>query len=283
MLLDLHERVRRYHSVFGERADLGDVAQVPAVGGVVAERAVGGHARDHGADTDVADVFGSGCTPTALAADRDERHHHVVARGEFRDALSDFAHDARTLVPADHGEHGGQPHRTHHLVGRRHVAFEDVVVGMAQPGGGHLHENLAGLRGIQLEFLDGPRAADVVQDRRAAFHDTGVKVTGRLFGRAERHPDDPGVVVGSSARFSTRSSRLFSITRVSSRAKCIPRHMWMPPANEMCAWRGRWMSNVLASVQRLSSRLAEPMHRSTCAFAGMVVPLDLDFLGSWSA
>ncbi len=53
---------------------------------------------------------------------------------------------------------------------------------MAQPGGGHPDQDLAGLGRIQLEFLDGPRAADVVQDRGAAFHDTGVKVTGSLLG-----------------------------------------------------------------------------------------------------
>src|SRR5277367_1111847 len=175
-------------------------------------------------------------------------------------------------MPADGGKHRGQPHGTHHLVGRGHVALEYVVVGMAQPGGGHLHEDLAGLRGIQFEFLDRPRSADVVQDRGAAFHDTGVKVTGRLLGDRNVTPTIRVSSSGSSVRFSTRSSRLFSITRVSSRAKCIPRHMWMPPANAMCAWRGRWMSNVLESVQRLSSRLAEPMHMSIWALAGIVLP-----------
>src|SRR5258708_3731651 len=128
-------------------------------------------------------------------------------------------------MPADRGEHGGQPHGTHDLVGRGHVALEDVVVGMAQTGGGHLDENLAGLRWIQLEFLDGPRPADVVQDRGAAFHDTGVKATGKLLGERNVTPTMRVSSSGSSVRFSTRSSRLFSITRVSNRAKCIPRHM----------------------------------------------------------
>src|ERR1700754_1107139 len=127
---------------------------------------------------------------------------------------------------------------------------------MAQPGGGHLHQNLAGLRRIQLEFLDRPRATDVVQDRRAAFHDAGVNVTGSLLGDRKIGPtildSSPVPSSATSAKSVTRSSKLFSITRVSIRARCIPRHIWMPPANEICACRGRLMSNVLALSQRLS-------------------------------
>src|ERR1700691_2019056 len=105
-------------------------------------------------------------------------------------------------MPTDGGEHAGQSHRTHDLVGRGHVAFEDVIVGMAQPGGGHLHQNLAGLRWIQLEFLDGPRPADVVQDRGAAFHDAGRKVTGSLSGDRNVTPTIRASWSGSSARSS---------------------------------------------------------------------------------
>src|SRR5262249_32268938 len=146
---------------------------------------------------------------------------------------------------------------------------EDVVVGVAHSGRGHLDQHLARARCVQFEILDGPRSADIVQDRGAAFHASGVKVTGSLFGDRKVRPMilDSSPVPSSStkARFETRSSRLFNMTRVSSRARCMPRHMWMPPANAMWAWRGRWMSKRLASGQRLSSRLAEPMHMSICA------------------
>ena len=134
--------------MFGEGPDLGDVAQFPTVGGVVAECAVSGHARDHGSDTDVAKILDSACTPTALPADGDERHHHVVAGFHIGDAVADFANYAGTLMAADGGEHGGQSHRAHDLVRCRHVAFEDVVVGVAQPGRRHLNEDLAGPRGV---------------------------------------------------------------------------------------------------------------------------------------
>src|ERR1700751_4960893 len=72
----------------------------------------------------------------------------VVPGLEIGDAVADFAHNARTLVAADGGKHRRQPHRPKDFVGRRHVALEDVVVGVAQPGGRHLDENLAGARRV---------------------------------------------------------------------------------------------------------------------------------------
>ena len=44
--IDLDDRIRRNDSVFGERTDLREVTELAAVGGVVAERPVGRHARD---------------------------------------------------------------------------------------------------------------------------------------------------------------------------------------------------------------------------------------------
>src|SRR6201997_4585175 len=247
-----------------------------AVRGVMAERPVGRHPGSQGEGADVADVLHSARTPAALSAHGDERHHDVVARREIRYAVTDFTHDAGTLVAADRREHGRQPEGAHHVVGRRHVAFEYVVVGVAQPGRGHLDEDFAGVGRVQLEFLDRPRPADVVQDRRAAFHAAGVNVTGSLLGDRKVSPtildSSPLPSSDTKAMSLTRSSRLFNMTRVSSRARCMPRHMWTPPAKAMWACRGRRMSNLSAFVQRLSSRLAGPMHMSICAWAGIVLP-----------
>src|SRR5262249_49120805 len=146
----------------------------------------------------------------------------------------DFTHDAGALVATDRREHGRQPEGAHHLVGRRHVALENVVVGVAQPGGGHLDQNFAGAGRVELEFLDRPPAADVVQDRspsfQAAFHAAGAKVTGSLLGDRKVSPtileSSPVPSSGTKAKFVTRSRRLFNMTRVSSRARCMPRHMW---------------------------------------------------------
>jgi len=56
------------------------------------------------------------------------------------------------------------------LAHQRHVAGQNLVVGVAQPRRGHLNQDLAGARRVQLEFLDGPRPADVVQDGAATPH-----------------------------------------------------------------------------------------------------------------
>src|SRR5271157_1190153 len=200
-----------------------------AVAGVMAEGAVSGHSRSQGEGADVADVLHSARTPAALSAHSDKRHHHVVARREIRYVVADFTHDAGALMAADRWEHGWQSQGPHHLIGSRHVAFEDVVVGMAQPGGGHLDQHFAGAGRVQLEFLDRPWPADVVQDRRAASHAAGLKMTGSLLGDRKVSPtildSSPVPSSGTKARSLTRSNRLFNMTSVSSRAKCMPRHM----------------------------------------------------------
>src|SRR3954447_6234884 len=252
-----------------------------AVGGVVAKRLIRGHARRHRCGALVAEVFHAGSAPAAVPADRDERHHDVIANRESGYAAADFNDGARAFVSADHGEHWCQAVLTCDLIGDRHVALEDVVVGVAQACCGHLDENLAGARRIELEILDRPRAAHIMQDRGAASHDRvslrrlgrrGRKVTGRRLGERNGMPEIFVSSSGTSCRPVTRSNRLFSIARVSTRAGCMPRQLWMPPAKEMCARRGRWMSNTSASGHRVSSRLAEPMQRLTCAPFGIVLP-----------
>ena len=49
------------------------------------------------------------------------------------------------------------------------------------------------------------------------------------------------------------------------RARCSPRQVCSPAANEMCGMRLRKMSNVSGCSQRASSRFAEPMHTSITA------------------
>ena len=271
--LDLHNRVLRHHSVFRERADLGQVAQRLAVGGVVAERLSVGMPGVIVAAPSSQRYSMPLSAPSAVAADRDERHHDVVARREFGYAVADLNDRSRAFVTADHGKHRGQAVLSSDLVGHRHVALEDVVIRVAQARGGHLDENLAGAWRIELEIFDRPRPAHVVQDRGAAPHDD----------RPERHGQSAsgsGTACRRSwcprrapARGRSRDRRGCSASpRVSTLARCMPRQLWMPPAKEMCARRGRWMSNVPASAHRVSSRLAEPMHRLTCAPSGIVMP-----------
>ena len=162
----------------------------------MAEGAVRRHTGNHHLGAHIADVLHPGVAPPAAAADRDERRHDVVAGRELRHAVADFEHDARAFVAADHREHRRQAVRLHHLVGRGHVAVADVLVGVTQPGGGHLDEHLAGLRRVEFEFLDRPLLTHVVQDRRAGPHATGRKVTGRCLG--ERN-GIPTIFVSSSA------------------------------------------------------------------------------------
>src|ERR1700747_1804729 len=200
------------------------MAEWLAVAGVMAKRAVGGHPRSHGEGADVADVLHSGRTPAALSAHGDERHHHVVARREIGDAVADPAHDAGTLVAADRREHGWQPEGSHHVVGRRQVAFEYVVVGVAQPGRGHLDQDFAGFRRVQLAFLDKTPPPDGVQDWRAGVYTAAANVTGSLLGDRKVSPtildSSPVASSGTNAKSLTRSNRLFNMTRVSSRARC---------------------------------------------------------------
>src|SRR5262249_3305185 len=153
-----------------------------------------------------------------------------------------FEHHAGALVPADQGEHGWQTVSLHDLVGRGHVPVADVLVGMTQAGGGHLDQHLASLGRIEFELVHGPLLTHVVQDRGATPNARGRKVRGRCFGERSGMPV---ILVSSSStncRSVTRSNRLVSIALVSTLARCMPRQLWIPPAKEMCARRGRWMS-----------------------------------------
>ena len=225
--LDLHDRVRATPQCVPRTRRPWTGAPAAAVGGVVAERPSVGMPGDHRLRALVAQVLHAGAAPTALAAHRDERHHHVVARREIGYPVTDL--DARlpdAFVAADHREHRWQAERSHHLVGRRHVALEDVVVGVAQAGGCHLDEHLAGAAADRARnprpTTARPRRAG---SRRGSSCDRrGTSRAGSsAIGTACRRSWCPSS--GTSCRSVTRSKRLFSIARVSTRARCMPRQL----------------------------------------------------------
>ena len=106
----------------------------------------------------VAEVGLAACAEAALAADREERTDHVVTDREPGDAVADLLDNARALVPADD------------RVPDRDVAGTQVVVGVAQPRGGELDEDLAGLRPVQVEFHDLEVLANVPEHRCSCLH-----------------------------------------------------------------------------------------------------------------
>jgi hypothetical protein len=59
--------------------------------------------------------------------------------------LPHLADDARALVPADHRN-----------VPQGHVPGREVIVGVAQAGGDHLHQHLTGAGLVELDLLDLP-------------------------------------------------------------------------------------------------------------------------------
>ncbi len=84
----------------------------------------------------------------------------MVADREPGDAVADLLDDARPLVPADDG------------VADRDVAGAQVVVGVAQPRGGELDQDLTGLRLVKVELDDLEVLADVPEHRCSCLHAT---------------------------------------------------------------------------------------------------------------
>ena len=79
----------------------------------------------------------------------------MVAGGERGDARPDLDHLTGALVPADdrellNAELGGDRGV------ERHVAGDEVLVGVAQAGADQLEEDLTGLRRIEVDLLDDP-------------------------------------------------------------------------------------------------------------------------------
>ena len=70
----------------------------------------------------------------------------------------DLLDDAGSLVAADDRQ------------GERQVAGHQMLVGVAQAGADQPHQDLAVLRGIQVDLLDAPVLADLPQDRGSGLH-----------------------------------------------------------------------------------------------------------------
>ena len=84
----------------------------------------------------------------------------MVADGQPGHPDANLLDDAGPLVAADD------------RVPDRDVAGAQVVVGVAQPGGGEPDKHLAGLRLVEVELDDLERLADVPQHRCSRLHAT---------------------------------------------------------------------------------------------------------------
>ena len=82
---------------------------------------------------------------------------------------ADLDHLAGALVAADHRELL-DAHLLWRLLGQRHVAGDQVLVGVAQAGADELDQHLAGLRRIELDLLDAPLGLRLPQDGGLHLH-----------------------------------------------------------------------------------------------------------------
>jgi hypothetical protein len=82
----------------------------------------------------------------------------VVALFDPGDLGPDLDHDAGAFVARDDRSGEGD------------VAGDEVVVGVAEPGRGELDQDLALLRGVELDLLDLVRLVDSVEDGGLDLH-----------------------------------------------------------------------------------------------------------------
>src|SRR5690348_6721075 len=155
-VVHLHHRLGRDHRVLGEGAEQAHLAEALAAGveavGAVELRAVD---EEH---AEVAQVVHAAGAVRAAAAGRQEAENHGVALGDVRDIGPDARHDAGPLVAADDRER------------HRDVAGDQVLVGVAQPARGELDQDLALLRGVELDFLDLPLLVQTPEHRGLGLH-----------------------------------------------------------------------------------------------------------------
>jgi hypothetical protein len=155
-LIDLHDRLHRHHRVPRERAEQAHLADVLAAGveavGAVELRA------ERGARAVVAQVRVAAHAVAAPPAGRQERHHHRIAHLDLGDARADLDDPAGALVPADHRVGDGQ------------IAGHEVLVGVAEPARGQLHQHLTGRGWVELDLLDLPLPAQLPEHRRRGLH-----------------------------------------------------------------------------------------------------------------
>src|SRR5215470_5356946 len=194
VVVDLDAGVLRDRGVLGERAEQAHLAKVQSVG-VEAERAVG-QAVVVQERAEVAHVGHAAGAEPALAADRQERADHVVARLQPGHAGPDLLDDARALVAADDGVTDGD------------VTGLQVLVGVAQAGRHPAHQHLAGLGGIEVHLGDLEVVAHLAENRCLGLHapscpsalsSCGALATAVIGGR----PQDCGGVIVAAAVYAT--------------------------------------------------------------------------------
>ena len=83
---------------------------------------------------------------------------------------ADLDHHPGALVAADEGERVGQAQLLAQRLGRDHVARDQVLVGVAQPGGAHLDQHLAGLGRVEVDLLDLPLLVQAPEHRGPGLH-----------------------------------------------------------------------------------------------------------------
>src|SRR6516162_243348 len=160
-VVDLDDRPFGQHRIFGERTELA-ISQQVFVAEMPAARSVGRHLSHEQARTDVADVALTVHTKPAVAARGNERERHAVPRRHRRHARSDFCDDTGTLVTTEQREpiRRGLTACGQHLGRRHHVAGEQMVIGVADPGYGHPHQDFTAAGRVELNLADLPVHAD---------------------------------------------------------------------------------------------------------------------------
>ena len=171
-VVDLDDRPFGEHRILRECAEL-TVSHQVFVAEMTTTGSIGGHFPGEQTRTGVADVALAVHTKPATAARRNERHRHVVPRLHRRHARPDFFDDTGALVTTEHRKpvRLRDTGRGPHLGGRQHVAGDEVIVGVADAGDGHPHQDFSGVRRIEIDLADLPVHADPAKLQR---HDTSL-------------------------------------------------------------------------------------------------------------
>lgn len=101
-----------------------------------------------------------GPASNAVTTEDGQRHDHVISGDHFADFRADFAHHTGSLVPQDRGK----------MVGER--AFEESQIGVTEPGGHHVDENLPSNRRGDIHLFDGERSANLAHHGCSHVPDT---------------------------------------------------------------------------------------------------------------
>ena len=126
---------------------------------VVAVRPVADHAAGQREHPEIAEILATRGAPVARPTGGDERDGHVVAHRDLGDVRAHLGHDARSLMTADDGEHGGHADRLEDLGRGADVARTQMLVGVAHARVDHLDPDLPVGRRVDLHFLGLPRLA----------------------------------------------------------------------------------------------------------------------------